>query len=118
MLDHLDAKELNTIALSYTYKAHKKNPNDVILSELTDSLFSEMVNSNELYLSDFSKSTKAQLLAIDTAAIPAVISAIIAVTPTFCITICTVKILSAFPVSITAPAIVKLKRPQSARLAC
>ncbi len=66
MLDNLDAKELNTIALSYAYKAYKKNPEDVVLSSLTDSLFSEMVNSNELYIGDFSKSSKAQLVAVDT----------------------------------------------------
>ena len=66
MLDNLDAKELNTIALSYVYKAYKKNPEDLILSALTDSLFSEMVNSNELYIGDFSKSSKAQLAAVDT----------------------------------------------------
>lgn len=66
MLDNLDAKELNTIALSYTYKAYKKNPEDLVLSALTDSLFSEMVNSNELYIGDFSKSSKAQLAAVDT----------------------------------------------------
>lgn len=72
MLDQLDAKELNTIALSYTYKALKKNPNDAVLSMLTDSLFSEMVNANQLYLNDFSKSSKAQLLAQDTMKVPAV----------------------------------------------
>lgn len=66
MLDNLDAKELNTIALSYAYKAYKKNPEDIVLSSLTDSLFSEMVNSNELYIGDFSKSSKAQLVAVDT----------------------------------------------------
>ncbi len=67
LLDNLDSKELNTIALSYTYKAYKKNPNDLVLSILSDSLFSEMVNSNQLYLNDFAKSSKAQLLAMDTA---------------------------------------------------
>lgn len=66
MLDHLDAKELNTIALSFTYKAYKKNPEDHVLAMLTDSLFSEIVNSNQLYLSDFSKATKAQLITLDT----------------------------------------------------
>ena len=45
----------------------KKNPNDTFLNMLTDSLFSEMVNSNQLYLNDFSKSTKAELKAMDTA---------------------------------------------------
>lgn len=78
MLDHLDSKELNTIALSYTYKAHKQHPDDVVLSALTDSLFSEMVNSNQLYLSDFAKSTKAQLLAVDTAKVPVVVADTIA----------------------------------------
>ncbi|HEY0031469.1 MAG TPA: M48 family metallopeptidase, partial [Bacteroidia bacterium] len=68
MLDNLDAKELNTIALSYAYRAHKKNPEDVVLSMLTDSLFSEMVNANALYLSDFSKQTKAEIKGMDTAA--------------------------------------------------
>ena len=66
MLDNLDSKELNTIALSYTYKAHKKNPTDPVLSALTDSLFSEMINTNHLYLNDFAKSSKAQLKAMDT----------------------------------------------------
>lgn len=73
MLDNLDAKELNIIALSYTYKAYKKNPEDIVLSALTDSLFAEMVNSNELYISDFSKSTKAQLMAVDTAKVVAIV---------------------------------------------
>ncbi|MGZ4035582.1 MAG: M48 family metallopeptidase [Bacteroidia bacterium] len=63
MLDNLNAKEINTIALSYAYRAHKKNPDDAVLSMLTDSLFSEMVNANSLYLGDFSKSSKAQLKA-------------------------------------------------------
>jgi predicted Zn-dependent protease len=63
MLDNLDAKEINTIALSYAFKAHKKNPNDAVLAGLTDSLFAEMVNANQLYLNDFSKTSKAQLLA-------------------------------------------------------
>lgn len=71
MLDNLDAKELNTLALSYTYRAYKKNPEDAFLSSLTDSLFSELVNSNDLYLGDFSKSTKAQILALDTVKAPA-----------------------------------------------
>jgi predicted Zn-dependent protease len=66
MLDHLEPKEMNAVALSYTYRAHKKNPNDNLLSALTDSLFSELVNVNSLYLSDFSKSSKAQLKAVDT----------------------------------------------------
>ena len=61
MLDNLDAKELTTIALSYSYKAHKKHPNDAFLSMITDSLFSEMVNVNSLYVSDFSTTTKADL---------------------------------------------------------
>ncbi len=72
MLDHLEGRELNVVALSYTYKASKQYPNDQVLSLLTDSLFSEIVNSNELYLNDFSRSTKAQLMAIDTAKGPAV----------------------------------------------
>ncbi|MDQ3047809.1 MAG: M48 family metalloprotease, partial [Bacteroidota bacterium] len=66
MLENLDAKELNTIALSYTFKAHKKHPEDVVLSVLTDSLFSELVNANQLYVSDFSKSSKAELKFKDT----------------------------------------------------
>lgn len=70
LLDQLDAKELNTLALSYTYKAYKKNPQDLVLSALTDSLFSELVNSNQLYLNDFSKTSKAQLLALDTVKAP------------------------------------------------
>jgi hypothetical protein len=70
MLDNMEAKEINTIALSYTYRAMKKNPNDVVLSALTDSLFSEMVNGNTLYLNDFSKMSKAQLKALDTIKVP------------------------------------------------
>ena len=66
MLDNLDSKELNIIALSYTYKAHKKHPKDAFLSMLTDSLFSELVNINSLYLSDFSKTTKADLRNLST----------------------------------------------------
>jgi len=58
------------LALSYTYKAYKKNPQDLVLSALTDSLFSELVNSNQLYLNDFSKTSKAQLLALDTVKAP------------------------------------------------
>ncbi len=64
MLDNLDSKELNTIALSYAYKAHKKNPEDKVLKAITDSLFSEMVNANSLFLSNFSKKTKAELKSI------------------------------------------------------
>ncbi|MFL5764227.1 MAG: M48 family metallopeptidase [Bacteroidia bacterium] len=67
MLDHLEGKEINTIALSYAFKAHKKHPEDVVLANLTDSLFSELINVNQLYPGDFSKQTKAQLIALDTA---------------------------------------------------
>jgi hypothetical protein len=61
MFSNMDAKELNTVALSYTYKAHKQHPNDPILSALTDSLFAFMVNSNSLFLNDFSKKSKSDI---------------------------------------------------------
>ena len=66
MLDNLSAKELNVVALSYTYKAHKQYPSDSLLSGLTDSLLSELVNSNSLYLNDFSRESKAELRGLDT----------------------------------------------------
>ncbi len=66
LLDNMADKELNVVALKYTYKAHKKFPNDNTLSTLTDSLFSELTNSNELFLNDFSKKSKADLKAKDT----------------------------------------------------
>jgi len=65
-LGSLNTKELNTIALWYTYKLHKAYPADLILNNLTDSLFSEMIYVNELYLNDFSKLSKAELKALDT----------------------------------------------------
>lgn len=55
LLDKLSAKELNVIALSYAYRTSKQYPEDKILRELTDSLFSCLVNNNKLYLSDFSR---------------------------------------------------------------
>jgi len=66
LLEYLEPQELNTIALSYTYKAHKQYPEDVTLADLTDSLFSEMINGNSLYLNDFSKKTKAEIKSMDT----------------------------------------------------
>lgn len=67
MLQTMDAKELNTMALSYTFRAHKQHPGDAVLSSLTDSLFSVMVNRNSLFLNDFSRKTKAELKLADTA---------------------------------------------------
>lgn len=61
MLGNMESKELNTVALSYTFKAHKQYPNDPILNALTDSLFSVLVNGNSLFLSDFSKKTKSEI---------------------------------------------------------
>ncbi len=72
IMDNLTAKELNTIALSYTFKAHKQYPDDVTLSALTDSLFSVMINANSLFLNDFSKKTKAELRVKDTVKVVAV----------------------------------------------
>lgn len=72
LLDNLTAKELNVVALSYTFKAHKKFPEDPTLSTLTDSLFSELINSNNLFLGDFSRQTKAQLKSVDTAKVAVV----------------------------------------------
>ena len=66
MLDKMTSAELNTVALSYVFKAHKQSPNDKVLSNLTDSLFAELVNSNSLFPGDFSKKTKAELKAKDT----------------------------------------------------
>lgn len=57
LLEKLEAKELNVIALSYVYKAAKQYPKDATLSDLTDSLFSCLVHSNKLYLNSFSKKT-------------------------------------------------------------
>ena len=58
LFDNLTAKEANVISLSYLYKAHKQFPEDKTLSMLTDSLFSCMVNSNNLYPDDFSRKTR------------------------------------------------------------
>ncbi|MCW3072402.1 MAG: Peptidase family [Bacteroidetes bacterium] len=66
MFEGMNSQELNTIALSYTFKAHKQYPNDAILSALTDSLFSVLVNGNSLFLNDFSKKSKAELKKLDT----------------------------------------------------
>lgn len=66
LMENITSKELNTVALSYTFKAHKQFPEDKILSGLTDSLFSVMVNVNEMFLNDFSKQGKSELKA-DTA---------------------------------------------------
>lgn len=54
LLEKLDSKELNVIALSYVYKAAKQYPTDATLSDLTDSLISDLVNTNKMYLSSFS----------------------------------------------------------------
>ena len=69
MMENLESKELNTLALSYTFKAHKQYPDDKTLSALTDSLFSFMINSNSLFLNDFSKKSKAELKSLDTVAV-------------------------------------------------
>ncbi|MCW3104172.1 MAG: Peptidase family [Bacteroidetes bacterium] len=61
MFDGMNSLELNTVALAYTYKAHKQFPADSVLSNLTDSMFSAMVNRNTMFLNDFSKSTKSEL---------------------------------------------------------
>lgn len=61
LLDKLTSKELNVIALSYTYKASKQYPADKSLKILTDSLFSYLVNTNKLYLADFSKKSIEEL---------------------------------------------------------
>lgn len=61
LLENLDAKELNVVALSYVYKAEKQHPEDNTLSLLTDSLFSCLVNNNKLYPDYFSKKTQKEL---------------------------------------------------------
>lgn len=61
LLDQMTAKEINVVALSYAYKALKKHPSDRALSVITDSLFSELVNVNSLYLNDFSKQSKSEI---------------------------------------------------------
>jgi len=66
MIDQLSNKELNVVALSYAYKAHKQFPNDNTLSFLTDSLLSQLVNTNNLFLNDFSRKTKSELRTTDT----------------------------------------------------
>ncbi len=71
LLENLNAQELNVVALSYVYKAEKQYPNDNTLSLLTDSLFSCLVNDNNLYPDKFSKKTKKELA--DTTAKPAVV---------------------------------------------
>ncbi|NVO02213.1 MAG: M48 family metalloprotease [Bacteroidetes bacterium] len=65
-LDKIDNKGLNILALSYIYKTSKQFPNDLQLSNMTDSLFSFLVNTNKLYINDFSKKTKAELKSMDT----------------------------------------------------
>jgi len=71
MLDKMTETEFNVTALSYVYKAHKEFPTDKTLSRLTDSLFSQLVNTNSLYLGDFSKYTKKEIMAMDTAKVVA-----------------------------------------------
>jgi hypothetical protein len=61
MMENLSAVELNVIALSYAYKTEKQHPNDKVLASLTDSLFSNLVYKNNLYLNDFSRKTKAEI---------------------------------------------------------
>jgi Zn-dependent protease with chaperone function len=63
MMENMNSEELNVMALSYTYKAHKQHPNDPVLSAVTDSLLSYLVYSNRLYLNDFSRKTKAEIKA-------------------------------------------------------
>lgn len=66
MLDQMTATELNVVALSFTFKAFKKHPSDKTLSNITDSLFSELVNSNSMYLNNFSKLSKTEMKNADT----------------------------------------------------
>ncbi|MDF2437934.1 MAG: Peptidase family [Bacteroidota bacterium] len=66
MLGNMTSTELNTVALSYTYKAYKQHAGDPVLSALTDSLFSVLVNSNNLFLRDFSSKSKAEIKKSDT----------------------------------------------------
>ncbi len=66
MMENLSDKELNLLALKYVYKAHKKYPQDKTLASLTDSLFSELINVNSLYLNDFAKKSKVELKFKDT----------------------------------------------------
>jgi predicted Zn-dependent protease len=66
LFDKMTETEFNVTALSYVFKAHKEFPEDKILSRLTDSLFSQLVNANSLYLGDFSKYSKKELMAMDT----------------------------------------------------
>lgn len=66
MFDKMTEAEFNVTALSYVYRAHKEFPNDKTLSRFTDSLFSQLVNVNNLYLGDFSKYSKKELMAMDT----------------------------------------------------
>ncbi|HEX8515967.1 MAG TPA: M48 family metallopeptidase [Bacteroidia bacterium] len=61
LIQNFSVQELNTIILSYTYRAHKKFPEDKALSVLTDSLFSAMIKRSELQLKDFSKKVKGDL---------------------------------------------------------
>jgi predicted Zn-dependent protease len=62
LLENLNSKELNVIALSYVYKTEKQYPNDHTLSALTDSLLSCLVNNNRLYPDNFSKKTQQESL--------------------------------------------------------
>ncbi len=66
MLDNLKDDEFNVVALSYVYNAHKQHPNDESLSMFSDSLLSQLVNVNSLYLNDFSRYTKTEIKAMDT----------------------------------------------------
>jgi hypothetical protein len=66
LLDNLKEDEFNVVALSYVYNAHKQHPDDKKLNRFTDSLFSQLVNVNNLFLNSFSKYTKSELKAMDT----------------------------------------------------
>jgi beta-barrel assembly-enhancing protease len=71
MLDNMSSPELNAVAISYTYKAHKKYPEDKVLASLTDSLFSELINTNNLFIGDFSSKSKREIKMADTANVTA-----------------------------------------------
>jgi Zn-dependent protease with chaperone function len=65
LLDNLENDEYNVLALSYVYNAHKKHPNDMVLSKLTDSLIGQIVEVNKLYINDFSTYSKEELKLMD-----------------------------------------------------
>ncbi|HEU4718508.1 MAG TPA: M48 family metallopeptidase [Bacteroidia bacterium] len=65
LFHEIEPDEMTVLALSYNWTLHKKNPSDSLLSTLCDSLFSMLVNNQNLHLSYFSTVTpdeaKAQL---------------------------------------------------------